>query len=179
MSTPTILYLITWQLNHYPNFVTVNWKLFEWQIFMLKKFCRCEADRQQKLTLKFPTHARTRVILQAQEFVAQNAQKSLLHPRLPWIYIYKVLTMFLPSPLSTITFTTILFAGWSLALADILTTILHDPKTTIQLKVASNWHHEWGLAVHLVKSRAFKTAVFVCTSHKLFSYRNKKIFCDF
>ena len=65
----------------------------------------------------------TTIIVEAQDFKQHGkVRKSFLHSTMNikyWLH-------FLPKPLSTIAFSTALFSGWSLVLADRLTTMLWD-----------------------------------------------------
>ena len=91
---------------------------------------------------------------------------------------YKVLTP-LPRFLCTIAFSTAVFARRSLALADMLTTVVQDLED--HFSAWSTFELTSRVRTSSEPSR-FKTAVFVCTSHVLFSCRKftlSKFFREF
>ena len=130
---------------------------------------------------EFLTRARGSVILEAQDLKWHvKVWKSLLQTRLLWIwstdgalakaFVHKRLLNHL------------VWKGVNLCWQTCWQRSFGIRKTTLRLEVDSYWHHEWGLAVSQVKSRALKTVVFVCTPHILSLYCKftlLKIFCEF
>ena len=107
--------------------------------FCVKKFSYKQTGNKKILTPKFTTRAHG----SSSRFLDRHGRvrKSLLHPKLPWIWStdrtsYQGLCPWQPSPPPSL-------QGDHLRWQTCWQWSFRIRKTALRLEVASNWHHEW------------------------------------